>query len=325
METQNPQAGRFFAGCRLCVIAACGLVTPCTQAVDVYTFESLAVNHAINGQDHWKDQPGQGDAIVALDATGNGTKIVRHYKTVVFDQSAFITRTNDANFNFVPFTGAETNAVIQFEANGEHAAMFALGHDRNGDGLLLATDGEIGPAFGVYGRNFRIQEAGLGAAADAAFGSGNSGSDWYRLQLRVNFTAGGGEGTGSLYYMNLTDGDTVFHAATGLSGLSLGLGSLHADARPARWDAMWLHLLSSGDSVPHADNLVPNLNGILITGIIPGTDMVMHWRGGTGPYQVQRRADLSSGSWENVGEVTMLTNASAAIVGDTGFFRVAQP
>ena len=103
------------------------------QAVEVYTFETLGVNNFIDGQDHWQDQPGQGDAVVALDASGNGTKVVRHFKTVIFDQSAFITRTNDAGFNFVSFSGTETNAVIQFEANGEHVAMFALGCDLNGD------------------------------------------------------------------------------------------------------------------------------------------------------------------------------------------------
>jgi hypothetical protein len=115
---------------------------------------------------------GTTDAVVALDASGNGTKVVRHFKTVVLDQSAFITRTNDASFSFVSFSGTETNAVIQFEANGEHVAMFALGHDRNGDGLLLSTEGEIGPAFGVYGRNFRIQEASLGTNYDDGFNQG---------------------------------------------------------------------------------------------------------------------------------------------------------
>jgi hypothetical protein len=308
------------------LMAALGFFAPCIQAADVYTFESLAVNSAINGQDHWKDQPGQGDAIVSLDATGNGTKIVRHFKTVIFDQSAFITRTNDAGFNFVSFSGSETNAVIQFEVNGEHAAMFALGHDRNSDGLLLSTDGELGPSFGVYGRNFRIQQAGLGTATETAFGSGNSGNDWYRLQLRLDFTADGGEGTGSLYYMNLTDGDTVFQAVAGLTDLPLGLGGLHPDARPARWSAMWLHLLSKGDSVPCVDNLVPNLYGMEITDIImAGSDMTLKWRGGMGPYQVQRRISLDDGKWENASDVTILPESTVAIDGVSGFFRITRP
>jgi len=307
-----------------------GILVQAASAVEVYTFESLGVNNFIDGQDYWKDQPGQGDAVVALDASGNGTKVVRHFKTVIFDQSAFLTRTNDAGFNFVSFTGTETNAVIQFEANGEHVAMFALGCDLNGDGLLLSAEGELGPAFGVYDRNFRIQEANLGTNYDDGFnqggGDGNSGNDWYRLQLRLDFTAGNGEGSGSLYFKNLTDGDTTFHTVSGVINRPLGLSRMHPDARPAKWNAMWLHLLSNGNSVPSADNLVPNLNGIRITEIaIAGPDVVLHWRGGVGPYQVQRRASLDPGTWENVGSSTALMTATVVIVGETGFFRVVQP
>jgi hypothetical protein len=315
---------------KLALVIVLGLLAHAAQAVEVYTFESLAVNNFINGQDYWKDQPGQGDAVVALDQSGHGTKVVRHFKTVVFDESTFLTRTNDAGFNFVSFSGTETKVVIQFEANGEHVAMFALGRDRNSDGLLLNTDGEIGPAFGVYDRNFRIQEANLGTAYDDGFneggGDGNSGNDWYRLQLRLDFTAANGDGTGSLYFMNLTDGDTAFHTVSGLRNQPLGLSRLHPDARPAKWNAMWLYLLSNGNSVPNADNLVPNLNGIRITEIIRvGSDVVLHWRGGVGPYQVQRRVSLDAGNWENVGNPTTLMTATVAIIGDTGFFRVVQP
>ncbi len=70
---------------------------------------------------------------------------------------------------------------------------------------------------------------------------------------------------------------------------------------------MWLHLLSNRNSIPSADNLVPNLNGIRITEIVrTGTNVVLQWRGGVGPYQVQRRASLDAGNWENVGSPTTL-------------------
>lgn len=303
---------------------------PVGWTADVYTFETLAAGDFIESQDGWAGQPGVGNAIVALDESGHGTKVVRHHKTVIFDEPAFITRTNDAGFNFVSFTGTETNAVIQFEANGEHIAMFALGRDRNGDGLLLSADGEIGPAFGVHDRNFRIQEANLGTAYDDGFneggGDGNSGNDWYRLQLRLNFMAADGEGTGSLYFMNLTDGDTAFHTVSGLRNRPLGLSRLHPEARPASWNGLWLHLLSNGNSVPSADNLVPNLNGMRITEIVATvSEVVLHWRGGVGPYQVQRRARLDQGDWENAGEPTTQLTATVVLPGDMGFFQIVQP
>jgi hypothetical protein len=178
---------RIVVGCLLALAPA--LPAPPAAASEVYTFEALGANTFIAGQDGWQDQPGQGQAVVALDASGNGTKVVRHHKTVVFDQSAFLTRTNDAGFNFLAFTGSETHAIIQFDASGEHVAMFALGCDLNGDRVLTAAAGEIGPAFGVHDRNFRIQEANLGAAYDDGFneggGDGNSGNDWYRIQLHL--------------------------------------------------------------------------------------------------------------------------------------------
>ena len=144
----------------------------------------------------------------------------------------------------------------------------------------------------------------LGTAYDDGFnqggGDGNSGNDWYRLQLRLDFTAGDGEGIGSLYFKNLTDGDTTFHTVSGMINRPLGLSRMHPDARPANWNAMWLHLLSNGNSVPSADNLIPNFNGLRITGVIrDGPNLVFSWRGGVGPYQVQRQAGLSTDNWEN--------------------------
>ncbi|MCC6821290.1 MAG: hypothetical protein IT579_11215 [Verrucomicrobia subdivision 3 bacterium] len=310
----------------LLVAALLSVQTPPAQAVEVYTFESLTLSSAIDGQDRWRDQIGQGQAGVVLDASGNGTKVVYYHKTALFVEPAFLTRTYDASFDFVSFSGTESNAIIQFDATGEHVAMFALGRDLNGDGLLRITQGEFGPAFGVYAHNFRIQEADQGAATDAAFESGNGASDWYRIQLHVDFTAASGEGTGSLYYLNLSDGDTTFQAVAGLQDRSLGLSRLHSEARPARWNAMWLDLLQEGFNAPRADNLIPNLNGIRITELVRvGSDVVLHWRGGVGPYQVQRRASLDAGNWENVGDHTTLMTATAAIVGHTGFFRVVQP
>jgi hypothetical protein len=298
-------------------------------AADVYTFESLTINNFIGGQDGWRDHPGQGQAVVAMDASGNGTKVVRHHKTVVFDEIALLTRTNDANFNFLPFDGTETHAVIQFEATGEHVALLALGCDLNGDGILTDAAGEIGPAFGVYARNFRIQQANLGTAYDDGFnqggGDGNSGNDWYRLQLRLDFTAGDGEGTGSLYYKNLTDGDTTFRTVSGMINRSLGLSRMDPDARPANWNAIHLRLLSNGNSVPSIDNLIPNGSTLRWTQVaLQGNQLLLAWRGGLGPYQLQQSPDLGLGSWENLGEPTLLTTSTVEVTYPRRFFRVAQ-
>lgn len=298
-------------------------------AADVYTFESLGINNFIDGQDGWQDHPGQGQAVVSLDASGNNTKVVRHYKTVISDQTAFLTRINDASFNFLPFDGTETHAVIQFEATGEHVALLALGRDLNGDGLLLAGSGEIGPLFGLSDRNFLIQEADLGTIyqdnLNQGGGDGNSGNEWYRMQLRMDFTANDGDGIGSLYFMNLSDGDTSYHSVTGMRDRPLGLKRLSADAGPAHWSAIHLQLLSNGNSVPSIDNIIPNGTTLRFTQVtLQDNQLLLAWRGGLGPYQLQQSPDLGPGSWENLGEPTLLTTSTVEVTYPRRFFRVAQ-
>lgn len=225
---------------------------------DIYTFESLNVNNLIHGQDNWIDQPGQGQAAIYQDPGSiNGTKVARHVPTVVFNQSAFLTRVNDGNFSFPAVTEIQTGLTIQFDCNGQHVAIFALGHDVNGDGMLKSSEGEIGPSFGTYDRDFRLQGANLGTIHNVDFGSGNNGTDWYRIQLRIDFTANDGDGSGSLYYKNLTDGDPDFIAVSGLQDIDLELGAMDPGAKPTTWDALWMHLLTGGGNIPHADDLVP--------------------------------------------------------------------
>jgi hypothetical protein len=301
------------------------------HGIERYDCEGLATNQLLHGQDGWRVQAGFGQVeVLPGGITDNATIVLRHQHMVTADQPAFATRTNDARFDFVPFTGTETNAIIQFEATGEHLAMFALGCDLNGDGILTADAGELGPAFGVFDRKFRIQEANLGDTHDDNFnlggGDGNSGNDYYRLQLRLDFTANGGDGLGSLVFKNLTDGDTGFHSVPGVRNQPLGLHRLPPAARPAHWNALWIQLLSLGNSIPSADNFVPNLNGVRIVEATPsGTNLFLRWRGGVGPYQVQRRVSLTEGGWEDVGSPTPLLTATLDFNGVTGFFRVRQP
>ncbi|MCB1132652.1 MAG: hypothetical protein KDN05_16110 [Verrucomicrobiae bacterium] len=299
-------------------------------AADEYTFESLAADAPLPGQDGWQAEPAEGDADVILDLSGNGTKVARHVQTDVPQLTATLARSNDAGFNFLPFEGTETKAVIQFEATGENVAMLALGRDRNGDGLLRAGDGEIGPCFGVFDRNLAIQEANLGTIYLDNFnqggGDGNSGNDWYRLQLRMDFTAGSGDGIGSLYFKNLNQGDKSFHIVSGMVNRPLGLLGMAADAGPSRWDAMCLRLLSNGNSVPSIDNIIPNGTTLRVTGTALADGwMTISWRGGTGPYQLQRSGSLEEMSWENEGDPVEATTLQTPVSAARMFFRITQP
>ena len=301
------------------------------SAADVHDFESLNPG-ALAGQDQWTLQAGGGSASVIADSSNseNTTKVVRHDHSAVPQMAAVLTRINNATFNYLSFEGSETAAVIQFEATGEYVAVLALGRDLNGDGLLRAQDGELGPAFGVSNRNFLVQQANEGTSYtdnfNAGGGDGNSGNDWYRIQLRMDFTANAGDGIGSLYFKNLSQNDSSFHSVSGTRNVPLGLTRLPATAGPAHWNAMRITLLSNGNSVPSIDNIIPNGTTIRWTEVRQqDNQLLLAWRGGLGPYQLQQSPDLSLGSWTNLGTPLVVTFTALPIVPPRMFFRVTQP
>jgi hypothetical protein len=314
------------------------VICPVLPAADVYDFESLADGSPLAGQDQWTIEPSGGTASVITDAppAENTTKVARHDLGPVPMAPAVLTRINNATFNYLPFVGNETMAVIQFEATGEYVAVLALGRDVNGDGLLREEDtatgepGEVGPSFGVFDRNFLVQEADGGTSYtdnfNAGGGDGNSGNDWYRIQLRMDFTANGGDGIGSLYFKNLSQGDTTFHSVSGTRNVPLGLTRLPAAAGPARWNAMRITLLSNGNSVPRIDNIIPNGTTIRWTEVRrEDGQLLLAWRGGLGPYLLQQSPDLGAGSWSYPGLLLNVTSTAVPIEHARMFFRVAQP
>lgn len=312
--------------------ACCGVWLLAGQATgaEPYTFETLVSDASLAGQDGWQAESGGGDATIVLDASGNGTQVARHVDTFVTQLTAEFTRTNDAVFDFLPFEGTETKAVIQFEATGEHMAMLALGCDLNGDGLLRAGDGELGPGFGVADRYLTIQEVNLGTVYQDNFnqggGDGNSGNDWYRLQLRMDFTANAGDGTGSLYFKNLSQGDHSFHTVSGMVNRPLGLSGLAVEAGPSRWNAMHIRLLSNGNSVPSMDNIIPNGTTLRITSVVRAEDLLeITWRGGIGPYQVQQSDNLGVTPWTDVGDPVEGTFVEVPVAVPRIFYRISQP
>jgi hypothetical protein len=75
--------------------------------------------------------------------------------------------------------------------------------------------------------------------------------------------------------------------------------------------------LASGQLIPSAAQPLT----ISTVGIESGR-IVIQWTGGQGPYQLQRRAALTTGSWEDVGEAVTGTSASDPIDAQVRFYRV---
>lgn len=233
-----------------------------SKAQPLYTFDSLSIN-VLNGQDNWVDQTGAGIATIYMDTTAvNGTQIASPI-SMLFYQPAFVSRVNDSAFSFPKYSGNETDAVIQFDVRGSYVALFALGYDLNNNGSLDTAVGEVGPAFGIWDKNFAIQTANLDTLLKAPFGLGNSVFDWYRIQMRIDFTANAGLGTGSLYYLNLSAGDTTYISIPGLQNINLRLNNMNASAQAQNWNAMFLILTSNGGVQTAVDNLLASANSIV--------------------------------------------------------------
>jgi hypothetical protein len=247
------------------LLLAGGLTLPAAQAT-VYDFEALSVQ-TLNGQDGWLRQPNMGHIVIRTDETVvNGSLVAEPDLGLASGSYALLSRVNTASFGYSPFLGTESAAVLQFDSTGHATIGFALGHDVNGDGLLQPILREVGPVFGTLRddqqgiEQFAIAAPNLATLHVAPLTTvdrpSNAAEDWYRLQLRMDL----GAGTGSLYYMNLSEGDTEFQAVTELQDIDLGLGQLDPAAGPAAWDAMWLAMRFDGkQSLPASDNLVPRI------------------------------------------------------------------
>lgn len=225
------------------------------ESRQIYDFESLGIG-IINGQDNWVETVT--NATIVNDILVNGTQVVRPNVISGLAGDTELTRVNDVNFSYNAFSSGG-QAEIWFDATGDDNAVFALGQDINNDGILSAGDDEVGVPFGIWERQFSIFTGNslIVRAGVADLGAGNLATDWYRMRLRIDFAANSGDGSASLSYMNLTNGDASFTDIPGLQDLNLKL-VFNGAPDEADWDAMFLKLRVDATNIPKVDNLIPN-------------------------------------------------------------------
>jgi hypothetical protein len=246
-----------------------------TAAATTYTFEELPLNEMLNGNDGWISDPSLGELVTQQDDSPvNGTQVIQPLATVgsEFLFIALSTRVNDSSFRYSPFFGMESSAVLEFDATARAVAGIALGRDADGDGILSLGLGERGPAFGTFREfesgvpNFMIQTTTGAYLAPLTTGqrADNLETDWYRLRLRMDLTANGGAGAGSLSYMNLTLGDTEYRPVSELQNINLSLDEMLPSASPEFWDSIFLVMRFDGrQHMPSLDNVVPRVPVVL--------------------------------------------------------------
>ncbi|MCB1278492.1 hypothetical protein [Prosthecobacter sp.] len=210
-----------------------------SAAVFTYNFESLTSGNNLAGQDNWTGLGG--DAFIV--STGSGTNTSTVVGTAGSTGSNFAGRSNDGTFSFGSLSGV-TSLTLGFDTRYVDGGNGGV----NNQSLFYLNSSPIASTqsafFGLNGNGLVINGSGPVLPGTLNF------DDWISLQLVMDLTANGGDGSGSLFYKNLTDGDLGYSAVSGLQDINLNLTS---GQDPTQWNRMMLRTgLYEGNKI---DNL----------------------------------------------------------------------
>lgn len=231
---------------------------------DTFTFDNLT-NGGINGQDGWISIAGNPSV---MDGFGvDTTKIVGGNEVAQHARSGVPTAAN--------------SSVLTFDANlqssGQASSLFGLADPSGSNGIAfgLNVPGN-GPNAGIF--SFELFDRSTLFNTDHAIYvtmPGGTTADWYRLRLIIDYTANGGDGSGSLYAQDLTLGDTGFTPITGMQNINLGMTAANmVSYQPANETNLTIYVTGGGV----ADNLStdaaatpePNVCALLASGGLSG-------------------------------------------------------
>ncbi len=197
-----------------------------------YDFEQLTAG-TVASQDGWyAGFTSEVPSVIVNGATAvNRTKLV----TVEGNSAGSIARKNDVTFSFGPFTGTETNAYIQVDfrwnrADDANGATFAIGNDLDANGNLGFGESV---AIRIQDGRYGFDNENIGPSQLRSTLGAGTVADWYRLRLVMNFASG----TATLFYSNLTRGDSTLSVV--VSG-SLDLNTLVPGAEVTAWNTITL-------------------------------------------------------------------------------------
>ncbi len=235
---------------KVILLAIAGIILPISanaQAITTYDFNSLSTGD-INGQDNWATED-QGSCCNNLFIATSSSYDGSNYADAVNGaggRNLDIWRINDGNFSIPTFTGNETVSYIQFDATrGWWGHVFGLGFDADGDSKVLRDDAnELGIRLQIVNSATELRLIDAGGSTTAATYS-FTGTDWHRFKVVMNLTANSGQGSASVYALNLTAGETTFTAVSGLQNINMGLVPGATDARnPQNWNALYMNIES---------------------------------------------------------------------------------
>lgn len=226
-------------GLAVCAVMLAAVALSLPAQASLYTFENLTAGGFLIGQDNWIHATGatSGPEALVLVGTGSDTSKV----AAPFTGNVQIERPNDANFSIPTFTGTEKIAIEADFQLGTALNWYALGN-----GVPLTS---MSPIIGfqntgsgaTFAMNFSFRKAFNGAVTNipvASVAPEILTGDWVRIREEVDLAANGGDGSGSVFYKDLTLGQTSFTPVPGEQNLPAGLLSNTGGAY--FWNAMFL-------------------------------------------------------------------------------------
>ena len=210
------------------------------------TTGSATPGTTLAGQDNWI-QPAGGTALkVRNDVNIPGLSGNRGYSATTV---AYGTRKNNAAFSYA-IPASATTLRLSMAGRIKNTATTSLGPgvDSSGNGSINSANalGEYGFEFGFSNNTWFIREAALGTTtATGSLGFDTGGRVWY-MELRVDLTANGGDGAGSMFVQQLCDTsnnpvtDTLKPVAT-LQNINLRLSRMSANggnSSPSSWNGL---------------------------------------------------------------------------------------
>ncbi len=174
-----------------------------------------------------------------------------------------------------------TNAdhiTSEFSLRTSHwGGEFAFAYDADLDGRILRSSGEQALTVKLDDLTGQITVTTAdGSTSNAP--NGASAGDWLNFRWEIDFTANAGQGSGTLFFRNVTEGQTQWQTDSSLTDINLGLSTVATDkTNPANWNGVFLHMEGAGNGfdiyrIEVQSNLgqVPHVEDGAVTVLAPG-------------------------------------------------------
>lgn len=225
------------------------VLIPAAQSQVLYNFDAFTPlpQGLTGGNDGWTTPTG-GTIQVVANPDGPGNMAIAPATTDAYARK---------EFSSLGYTSATTDGIFQADFRWVEDMPSSNSQVR----LMAGIAGTSGLAMGFRSPSSGTQELWMFAlnasgvmtnrvsTVPASFEHG----DWISLKFEIDFTANDGDGSASLFYMNLTQGDTSWIAASAnQTDVNMNLSTVPGISNPEAWNAMTIRANTANSDQDYA-------------------------------------------------------------------------